>query len=489
MAQLISNLPVGSKVKFGRYSVESEVAKPIVWQIADKNHTGYPANSITLLTDKIIDLRAFDAQEPSNADANRRSYGNNRYLHSNIRQWLNKGGHSWHINTHSADAPPTDAATNNYGTGYDDKNGFLDSFDANELSAILDTTLTVAKNTVTDGGGSETVIDKVFLPSSTEVGFANENNIVEGVLFPIFTSDASRISKLTAQAYENSLSTSKPATADTAWHYWLRTPNAGFSHNARLVYSSGVRSTYYSFLGLDGVRPALNLKSDIFVSDAVDSDGAYVVTFNEAPIITVIKKTYPDISFTTTDNDGTVQSARVLINGVEKKVFGPTEVSGLMMYSINLPDLNEGDNLLKIEATDDKGGIGTNTLTVSKASKISLPSVGSKLLIGGEEYEVASVADGGLDVTLTLDRGLEKEISSGEGIVMLSNYAVPSINIGGAHHPMSHIFTKEKDGKLVSEYQFNGDAREFQLKLSLKKAVGSSFEVEQPKAIFAYKGD
>lgn len=71
-----------AKVKFG-----SLHGKPIIWQVADKNHAGYPANSVILVTVQIIKMLCFDATEPSNSD--RRSYGNNRYIYSNLRQWLN----------------------------------------------------------------------------------------------------------------------------------------------------------------------------------------------------------------------------------------------------------------------------------------------------------------------------------------------------------------------------------------------------------------
>ena len=94
MVQALSNLTVGSKIKFGTYKVEQSSIEPIIWLIADKNHNGYPANSVTLLTEKIIDLRGFDAKEPSNSNTDRQKYGNNRYLHSNLRQWLNKSGQS-----------------------------------------------------------------------------------------------------------------------------------------------------------------------------------------------------------------------------------------------------------------------------------------------------------------------------------------------------------------------------------------------------------
>lgn len=288
MAKLISSLPVGSKVKFGKYQVENETPESIVWQIADKNHIGYPSNSVTLITEKIIDLRSFDAKEPSNSDSNRRSYGNNRYKDSNIRQWLNKSGHLWFQKTHNADEPPTNAGTD-YGTGYDDKAGFLSGFTDEELAAMLDTTLTVVKNTVTDGGGTETVVDKVFLASNTEVGLANEPGGAEGSILPLFSSDASRISHLTEQAFTNTLSASKPSSIANAWYWWLRSPNSSSSSYVRRVDTDGSLSNGTACVGHYGVRPLCNLNSEILVSDTTDSDGAYTIVWATPHIITFDK--------------------------------------------------------------------------------------------------------------------------------------------------------------------------------------------------------
>ena len=65
MAQALSNLPLGAKIKFGRYSVNGEAAEEIKWIVVARNHSGYPSNSVTLLTEGVIDLRSFDAREPS----------------------------------------------------------------------------------------------------------------------------------------------------------------------------------------------------------------------------------------------------------------------------------------------------------------------------------------------------------------------------------------------------------------------------------------
>ena len=68
----LGSLPIGAKIK-----VPHSVMGDIVFLKCDQNHDGYPANSTTLITDKIILLRAFDAKESQNTDSNRRQYGNN----------------------------------------------------------------------------------------------------------------------------------------------------------------------------------------------------------------------------------------------------------------------------------------------------------------------------------------------------------------------------------------------------------------------------
>ena len=43
MAQALSNLPIGAKVKFGKYSVNGEAAQSIIWLVVAKNHSSTPA--------------------------------------------------------------------------------------------------------------------------------------------------------------------------------------------------------------------------------------------------------------------------------------------------------------------------------------------------------------------------------------------------------------------------------------------------------------
>jgi hypothetical protein len=90
MAQLLSNLPLGSKIKYGKHSINGETAQSITWLVVAKNHSGYPNNSVTLFAEKVIDIRCFDMREKSPSHQDRIDGGNNRYSYSNIDQWLNK---------------------------------------------------------------------------------------------------------------------------------------------------------------------------------------------------------------------------------------------------------------------------------------------------------------------------------------------------------------------------------------------------------------
>ena len=278
MSKALSTLAVGTKVKD---TGTTYYGSPIIWQVADKNHSGYPSNSVTLVAANILKIAAFDGKESSNSDSNRRNYGNNRYALSNLRQWLNKSGTSWYVAQHSADAAPSSA--NVTYNPYDSQSGFLTGFSAQMKAALLDTTLTVAKATV-DGGGSESVVDKVFLLSKQEFGLGSENSIAEGSLLALFSSDnSSRLCKPTANAVSNSTYTSSSLSASQNWLWWLRSPLSSSSYFVRLVHTDGSSDSNGAFYGSRGVRPALNLSSGILVSDTADSDGAYTIVWNQAP--------------------------------------------------------------------------------------------------------------------------------------------------------------------------------------------------------------
>ena len=286
MSKALSSLAVGATIEVPvKAAFQSLLGATVVFKVADKNHSGYPSNSVTLITDKIPILLAFDAIEAANSDSNRKQYGNNRYLYANLLQWLNStaAAGTWYSAKHSADAPPTAANVWSNHNPYSDKAGFLAMLDDRFVAALLDTTVTVVKNTVTDGGSYETVKAKMHLPSTTEVGIANENNIAEGVKLALFSDNTSRLAYPTAQCVSNSTYTNSSLNTSAAWYYWLRTPFSGNSHDVRLVDSSGALNSNYACRGNWGVRPLCNLSSSILVSDTTNSSGNYVFQWNAAP--------------------------------------------------------------------------------------------------------------------------------------------------------------------------------------------------------------
>lgn len=286
MSKTLGSLSVGAKIEVPVLSAyQSRFGSKIVFKIADKNHSGYPSNSVTLITEKIIQLMCFDAKEASNSNSDRKQYGNNRYQYSNILQWLNSNAAAgaWYSAKHSADAPPTNANVWNNYNEYDAWAGFLAMLDPKFVAELLTTTQTVARNTVTDGGSYETVTSKMFLPSTTEVGLANENNIAEGTLLALFSNDASRVAYPTAQCVSNSEYTNSNFSTSKGWYWWLRTPNSSSAYSVRFVISDGTLYNGGAYNGFGGVRPLCNLKSSILVSDNPNSSGNYEIIYNAAP--------------------------------------------------------------------------------------------------------------------------------------------------------------------------------------------------------------
>ena len=274
MSKTLGSLPNRAKVKYG-----SLFGNKLVWIVADKNHAGYPNSSTTLITEKIIKLACMDAKEASNSDANRKKYGNNRYIHANLRQWLNSSAAAgkWYTAQHSADVAPSKANSANY-NGYDTAAGFLNGWTQQERDALLTTSLTVGKATV-DGGGTETFTDKIFNLSCTEVGLTGD--AVSGSKLAIFSDNNSRIAYPSQDCVQNSDYTGISTTA--GWYYWLRDAYAAISYYSRFVNADGSLSYNIAFGGNIGVRPACNLSSSLLVSDTTDADGCYTIIFNQPP--------------------------------------------------------------------------------------------------------------------------------------------------------------------------------------------------------------
>lgn len=244
----IADFPVGTKIKFGAYSVNGEAPHKVRW--IKVHHDG------TILSEYMEDQCAFDAKEPDNPDEYRRSYGNNRCSVSNLQQFLNADGENW-------------------------KPGFLHYFEGWEVEAIEDSEVITAlpKKDIRPGGEkSETIYAKLFMPSRTNLGGGKENGVDEGEVWDLFsTGEYSRECKFTRELYENTQNDDRPEDPDDTWYYYLRSPNSGNSCSVCCVYRDGGIGNAYACDDYLGVRPALKLNPEILISDEPDDEGYYEV--------------------------------------------------------------------------------------------------------------------------------------------------------------------------------------------------------------------
>lgn len=270
MSQTISNLPIGAKVKLGSYSVNGEAALPIIWLKVGNYYT--IENSVTLLTEKIIDLRPYDAMESLSDMYNPKNYGNVNYSLSNIDQWLNKDGRGgeWFAKTHSYDESPNTTNTQ-FNTPYTNRPAFLNGFTSEEKSIIIDTPI--------EHNGS-IINRKVFLLKLAEI-FGN-NTVDAGFQLDYFKNGNSASTTVTSQCLNNTTCQIKPSGATYNWAWLTRSHDNG--SNIYIVLESGTSHTNtYPKTGQYGVRPALNISSNTLVSDTTDNDGCYTILYNQAP--------------------------------------------------------------------------------------------------------------------------------------------------------------------------------------------------------------
>lgn len=487
MPKTINDLSIGAKVK----DVNTLCyGSPVIWQIIDKNHSGYPENSVTLITERSITMRPFDAKEANNANSNRKNYGNNRYSVSNIRQWLNSDAATgaWYSAQHGADAPPTAANITN-GNAYDTDAGFLNSFSTGFKNAILNTTITI-KKTSADGGGSETIEDKMFLASVVEIGYANtDGGAEEGTILAAFSNDASRIAYVTTEGISNSSYASKPANNTTAWGWWLRTPyNAVASYPSRVRYSvpSGGQVDFLSANdGRFGVRPLCNLPSSVVVSDAPESDGCYTIIWNAPPTEpsgittpgTIHGGSSVEVSWgASTDSDGSIGGyilERATNGGAFTQIYKgisrtytDTIATGLtkVQYRVKAYDNNNAESAYKTAAAQNV--VNSNPPVISGSNS----SLGAKTGAFSQTYSVTN-PDSGLAKVLTvvekIDGKQKRSYTATSGATnTFSVTADEWIKTVNGSHTLTITATDNYGGTATRTYSFTKNETQIELTLA-----------------------
>ena len=405
----LNSLALKSKVKFG-----SIYGKPIVWLVAAKNHSGYPSGSVTLVTNQIIKLICFDAKEPSNTYRDRRDYGNNRYIYSNLRQWLNSnaGAGQWYTAQHSADQAPDSYHVWQSKCPYDTIAGFLNGFTANDRAALLSTTLTVGKSS-TDGGGTETCTDKIFPLSCTEVALSGDH--VCGSKLAIFSDDSSRIATVSASAADDA---NFGSFANQAHSYWLRDARAESADDASNVYTKGTLIAKGAYVSDGGLRPACNLSGSLTISSTTDSDGCYTISYNTPPVISgsngalgTFGDTPPTYQYTVTDAQGGTVSVTEKLDSTTLRTYNVSlgNKNTLTIPTATWKSLSNAGHTLTITAKDTQGATATRTQTFTKnatapvisGSNGNLGSFGEN--IPSYQYTVTDAQGGTVNVTEKLD--------------------------------------------------------------------------------------
>lgn len=235
----IADVEVGDKILFGAWGTTIQS-----WTVCDTQDK--ESGFVTVCLDNPAGgNRYFDAPETNNPVSNRASQGNNRWAYSNIRQWLNSDGAAseWFVAQHDYDVQP------NY---YNNK-GWLADFTDYEKGIIIPHKSKCILDQA-DGGGSETVYDKMFLASSYAMGLEIIKPLEDEHMYELFTDNASR---------------------SFSSNFWLRTINGTASASGvRYVISNGGLSLSTASNRV-AARPFCELPTSAYIVWS-DSDSAYV---------------------------------------------------------------------------------------------------------------------------------------------------------------------------------------------------------------------
>lgn len=125
----IADLKVGAKLVFGAYGV-GDATHPITWLKANREGGEF-------LSEFVLDLLKFDAEEQNSPSHEHRYYGNADYGLSNIFQFMNSYEDDWFNPSHQYDCPPGNYNRPGDRTGdYLHHPGFLNAFEDYEIECL-----------------------------------------------------------------------------------------------------------------------------------------------------------------------------------------------------------------------------------------------------------------------------------------------------------------------------------------------------------------
>lgn len=248
----ISSLELGDRVKdeswdwefrteYAYVKEEGDVTSPVVWIVVAKDH--YGSAGITLLAENLIGYFPFDTSSTEVGHlAGQNHWGNTGTGNARhgLRPWLNSKG------IHEGE-------------------GFYTAFGSGFESIVLETEV---PNKEYENGEPYTTSDKVFIPSSTELGDTEYMDTYEvGSVYPFFE-DA-----------DDELRTAMVLGDDWERNYWLRNPNTKGYRPVGSVYEMGFFVDDFADFDSVGVRPVVNVSSSAMVSAEPDENGVHIFRF------------------------------------------------------------------------------------------------------------------------------------------------------------------------------------------------------------------
>ncbi len=236
----------------GNPTIPGEV-KPVTWIVVAKNHYDGLQPHVTLLAEELIGLYVFD--NSTNRGHEYDQYGYNHWgdcgtanATRGLRPWLNS-------------------------TGIHEGGGFYRTFSESFKRAVLSTTV---PNREWEKGNAYTTGDMVFIPSTTELGDSDHYWTYRiGETYPYFirVDDETRTAMMLGDGWRELVEKAAPGYLEkggvksNTWVYWMRSPDSDYGDSVRSVGTDGGFDYYYAGSSDGGVRPVLNLKSEILVSE------------------------------------------------------------------------------------------------------------------------------------------------------------------------------------------------------------------------------
>ena len=278
-------IKIGDYIQMGTYE-----GTPIVWRCVAEDDNGP-----LMLSDRVLcDYMPYDAQTNKNnkTGSHRRNswrdnFGSNHWRDSNIRSWLNSNEEAGKVKWLCGN-PPTSESVYPESSAYDQKEGFLRSFSANELGAIK---TVKQRSIVSHPEYTAGYIDApgVDLPYNTEIDTVAEgygSAYYEDILDKVFLLDVQQLKTVNDNLKGYHIARNRN---NVAWSYWLRTPITTCNHDMRYVTTQGNIWREAPYIGYWGVRPAFYLNTENYTvsSGAGTSASPYVVSAPNAPDYTI----------------------------------------------------------------------------------------------------------------------------------------------------------------------------------------------------------